>query len=258
MPRVHSALLRSVPAAPQGWNTRGVPMTPNSPEGLSSSRLTHRNARSRRVARRPSASEPALVLATANRAKGRELRALLGDVPYRVLDLSDFPGVVLPPEGLTSYAENALVKARAVARATGLIALADDSGIGVDALGGGPGVLSARYGGGGLTDADRNALMLDELRDVPPEQRTARYRALVAVVSPRVPEYRGISRAADLARLPLLVREPGSGTRALAEEALARALGRAGARRTSELQFGSNQSVKLAAVVTPDAAEARA
>lgn len=71
---------------------------------------------------------------------------------------------------------------------------------------------------------------------------------LVAVVSPRVPEYRGVSRAADLARLPLLVREPGSGTRALAEEALARALGRAGARRTSELQFGSNQSVKLAAV----------
>ena len=136
------------------------------------------------MARRPSASEPALVLATANRAKGRELRALLGDLPYRVLDLSDFPGVVLPPEGATSYAENALVKARTVARATGLIALADDSGIEVDALGGGPGVLSARYGGEGLTDADRNALMLRELRGVPPERRGARYRAGVAVVSP--------------------------------------------------------------------------
>jgi DNA-binding transcriptional LysR family regulator len=71
---------------------------------------------------------------------------------------------------------------------------------------------------------------------------------LVAVVSPNIPEYRGVSRAADLVRLPLLVREPGSGTRAVVEEALAKTLGRAGARETAELQFGSNQSVKLAAV----------
>ena len=71
---------------------------------------------------------------------------------------------------------------------------------------------------------------------------------LVAVVSPGVPEYRGVSRAADLVRLPLLVREPGSGTRAIVEEALAKTLGRAGARQATELQFGSNQSVKLAAV----------
>jgi DNA-binding transcriptional LysR family regulator len=71
---------------------------------------------------------------------------------------------------------------------------------------------------------------------------------LVAVVSPRSPEYRSVSRAADLARMPLLVREPGSGTRAIVEEALAKVLGRAGARQGTELQFGSNQSVKLAAV----------
>jgi DNA-binding transcriptional LysR family regulator len=70
---------------------------------------------------------------------------------------------------------------------------------------------------------------------------------LVAVVSASAPELRGLSRAADLARVPLLVREPGSGTRAIVEEALARGLGRAGARR-ADLQFGSNQSVKLAAV----------
>src|SRR5512145_710204 len=70
---------------------------------------------------------------------------------------------------------------------------------------------------------------------------------LVAVVSARAPELRGVSRAADLARVPLLVREPGSGTRAIVEEAIARALGRRRSLRT-ELQFGSNQSVKLAAV----------
>ncbi len=71
---------------------------------------------------------------------------------------------------------------------------------------------------------------------------------LVAVVSARAPEYRGLSRSADLARVPHLVREPGSGTRAIVEDALAKVLGRGGARRASELQFGSNQSVKLAAV----------
>lgn len=71
---------------------------------------------------------------------------------------------------------------------------------------------------------------------------------LVAVVSPRVPEYRSVSRAADLARMPLLVREPGSGTRAIVEEALAKVLGRAGLRQGTDLGFGSNQSVKLAAV----------
>jgi DNA-binding transcriptional LysR family regulator len=70
---------------------------------------------------------------------------------------------------------------------------------------------------------------------------------LVAVVSARAPEFRALSRAADLVRFPFLVREPGSGTRAVVEEALAKTLGR-GARRTADLQFGSNQSVKLAAV----------
>ena len=131
-----------------------------------------------------SPSDRRLVLATANRAKGRELAALLGDLPYRIQDLSEFPGVVLPPEGKTSYAENALDKARAVTAATGLLALADDSGIEVDAFDGRPGVLSARYGGEGLSDPERNALMLRELAGVPPARRTARYRAAVAVTGP--------------------------------------------------------------------------
>jgi XTP/dITP diphosphohydrolase len=131
-----------------------------------------------------SSSDRRLVLATANRAKGLELAALLGDLPCRIHDLAEFPGVVLPPEGPTSYVDNALGKARAVTAATGLLALADDSGIEVDALDGRPGVLSARYGGEGLSDEERNALMLRELTGVPAARRTARYRAIVVVTAP--------------------------------------------------------------------------
>jgi XTP/dITP diphosphohydrolase len=136
------------------------------------------------VATSASPSDPLLLLATGNRAKGRELADLLADLPYWIRDLSAYPGVVLPPEGEASYAQNALDKARAVTAATGEMALADDSGIEVDAFGGRPGVLSARYGGEGLTDQDRNALMLRELADVPPARRTARYRAVIAVTAP--------------------------------------------------------------------------
>jgi XTP/dITP diphosphohydrolase len=125
------------------------------------------------------------VLATANRAKAREMAALLEGVPFRILTLADFPGVGLPPEGETSYAENALGKARAVASATGELAVADDSGIEVDALGGGPGVLSARYGGPGLTDPERCEAMLREMAAVAREKRTARFRCLIAIVCPR-------------------------------------------------------------------------
>ena len=131
-----------------------------------------------------SPSDPLLVLATANRAKGRELAALLADLPFRIRDLSAYPSIVLPSEGETSYQDNALGKARAVTHAISEMALADDSGIEVDAFGGRPGVLSARYGGEGLTDPDRNALMLRELADVPPGRRTARYRAVIAVTAP--------------------------------------------------------------------------
>jgi XTP/dITP diphosphohydrolase len=136
------------------------------------------------VATSASLSDRLLVLATGNRAKARELADLLADLPFRIRDLSEYPAVVLPPEGETSYAENALGKARAVTAAVGEMALADDSGIEVDAFGGRPGVRSARYGGDGLTDLDRNALMLRELAGVPPARRTARYRAVIAVTAP--------------------------------------------------------------------------
>ena len=125
------------------------------------------------------------MLATANRAKAREMAALLEGVPFRILNLADFPGVTLPPEGESSYAENALAKARTVASATGELSLADDSGIEVDALGGGPGVLSARYGGFGLSDPERCEVMLREMASVPRERRIARFRCLTVIVCPR-------------------------------------------------------------------------
>ena len=125
------------------------------------------------------------MLATANRAKTREMAALLEGIPFRIVSLADFPGVTLPPEGEFSYADNALAKARAVATATGLLALADDSGIEVDALAGRPGVLSARYGGEGLSDPERCQVMLKEMAGVPAERRGARFRCLLAAVCPR-------------------------------------------------------------------------
>src|SRR5207247_10388206 len=98
---------------------------------------------------------PFLVLATANPGKVREIAGALDDLPLRILPLTDSPGLVLPPEGSESYAETALPRARTVAVATGRWALGDDSGLEVDAFGGGPGIVSARYGGEGLDDAAR-------------------------------------------------------------------------------------------------------
>jgi XTP/dITP diphosphohydrolase len=125
-----------------------------------------------------------LVLASMNRAKARELLALLGDVPFEVRVLADYPGAVAPEESETTYRGNALLKARAAARLTGTWSLGDDSGLEVDALGGAPGLHSARYGGPGLDDAGRRALLLDALRGVPDDRRTARFRCVIAIVDP--------------------------------------------------------------------------
>jgi len=113
------------------------------------------------------------------------MAALLEGIPFRIVNLTDLAGLALPPEGESSYADNALGKARAVARATGETALADDSGIEVDALGGRPGVLSARYGGEGLSDPQRCLVMLNEMTGVPVERRGARFRCLIAIVCPK-------------------------------------------------------------------------
>ena len=132
----------------------------------------------------PQAAPRTLVLATANRGKLEELAAFLADLPLVVLALVEFPAVTLPPEGDRSYAENALAKARAVTRETGHWALADDSGLEVDALGGAPGVVSARYGGEGLDDASRCRALLAAIAHVPAAQRTARFRSVIALCRP--------------------------------------------------------------------------
>ncbi len=130
-----------------------------------------------------------LVVATKNPGKIRELKALLADKGWEVLSMDAFPSIPSVEENGDSFVDNALKKARSVARFTGLIALADDSGLEVDALGGGPGVYSARFGGEGLGDDERSALLLKRLEGVPLGERKARFRCVMALVTPRGEEY---------------------------------------------------------------------
>ncbi|MBP7621400.1 MAG: RdgB/HAM1 family non-canonical purine NTP pyrophosphatase [Gemmatimonadales bacterium] len=129
---------------------------------------------------------PRLVVASQNRAKAREIAEILAaeGLAYEVVTLAEFPAVTLPPETGATFAENAVVKARAAAAATGLPAIGDDSGLEVDALGGEPGVLSARYAGEGASDADRYQKVLALLADVPDARRTARFRCAAAFAAP--------------------------------------------------------------------------
>lgn len=126
-----------------------------------------------------------LVIATRNPGKLNEIIALLQGLDVLLVPLDRVGPCVVPPEGGESFQVNARRKAEAVAGATGRLALADDSGLEVDALGGQPGVLSARFGGHQATDADRNRLLLENLRDIPIERRTARFRCVVAIAEPR-------------------------------------------------------------------------
>lgn len=128
-----------------------------------------------------------VVLASHNRGKVKELTKLLPEwIEVRAAD--DF-GVVLPEETGDTFYENALLKARAVARSLHVIAIADDSGLEVDALGGEPGVRSARFAGEGASDAENNALLLKRLEGVESTRRTARFRSVVAVVAPDGTEF---------------------------------------------------------------------
>ena len=132
---------------------------------------------------------PKLMLATTNPGKVREFRALLGQheafQDVMLLTPEDWP-TALPEveETGTTFAENARLKAAALAQATGLPTLADDSGLCVDALGGAPGLHSARWAGKNATDADRNALLLERLARVPAAERTARYVCVVSLAWP--------------------------------------------------------------------------
>ena len=123
-----------------------------------------------------------IVLASNNRGKLRELKDLLPD-DVEVTTAGEL-GIDLPDETGTTFEENAYLKARAVASATDAIAVADDSGLEVDALGGAPGVLSARFAGEPSDDTRNNALLLKKLAGVPADQRTARFQSVVTVVGP--------------------------------------------------------------------------
>lgn len=122
-----------------------------------------------------------VVLASANRGKQREFASLLRGQGIELL-LQDACGIAAAAETGTSFEANALLKARHAAGLSRLPALADDSGLEVDALGGRPGVFSARYAGEAAEDADNNAKLLDELAGVATRDRTARYRCVLALV----------------------------------------------------------------------------
>jgi XTP/dITP diphosphohydrolase len=123
-----------------------------------------------------------IVLATRNPGKARELSRLLRDLADRFESIEAFPEIVLPPEGCESYRANARVKAHAVSAALGLPAIGDDSGLEVDALGGAPGLRSARFAGEHADDAANNELLLERLQGVSSERRTARFRCALALV----------------------------------------------------------------------------
>lgn len=122
-----------------------------------------------------------VVLATGNAGKLRELRLLLAPRGLTLLSQAEVGATSAAETGAT-FEENALLKARHVAAATGLPALADDSGLEVDALGGRPGVRSARYAGEGATDAANCALLLRELEGLAAADRGARFRCVIAFV----------------------------------------------------------------------------
>lgn len=121
-----------------------------------------------------------VVLATGNPGKAREIQALLGD-GWEVVLQSQL-GVTPAQETGTTFLENALLKARHASGAAGLPAIADDSGLEVDALGGAPGVISARYAGDGASDQDNVDRLLAEMADVAEPQRTARFRCVMVYV----------------------------------------------------------------------------
>ena len=124
------------------------------------------------------------VIATFNRDKARELRALMQAPWLELVPLYELEGSRVPAETGTTLVENALIKARAAVEATGLPAIADDTGLEVDALGGAPGIQAARYAGYGATYADNVAKLLDALKRTGPEERTARFRTVCVACFP--------------------------------------------------------------------------
>ncbi len=128
-----------------------------------------------------------IVTATKNKGKISEILKKFRDLNIsgiELLNLSQFPDLPEIIEDGSTFSENSLIKAKAVSAFTGLISIADDSGLSVDALNGRPGVYSARYGGIGLDDKSRNILLLEEMKDIPPEKRNARFVCAITLFFP--------------------------------------------------------------------------
>ncbi|MBI9112636.1 XTP/dITP diphosphatase [Maridesulfovibrio ferrireducens] len=125
-----------------------------------------------------------VVLATSNKGKIAEFKELLKDFELEVKGLDEYPEIGEIPEPGETFLENAIIKAQTVANITGFIAVADDSGLEVDALDGRPGVYSARYSGEDATPAKNNSKLLDELKGVEEAKRTARFVCVMVAATP--------------------------------------------------------------------------
>lgn len=132
-----------------------------------------------------------LLIASGNRAKASEiitiLSAGLADLDVEFLTMANFPEALEPDENGTTYIENAAIKSEAASKHTGLIALGDDVGLEIDYLDGQPGLYSRRFAGEDTPFSIKIALILEKLKDVPDEQRTARFQAAVAISAPNIP-----------------------------------------------------------------------
>jgi XTP/dITP diphosphohydrolase len=127
---------------------------------------------------------PKLLLATNNQGKIREYKSLLRGIPFTVVTPAEIGITINVDETIGSFEENASLKAIAAAKQSGLVSFADDSGLEVDALGGGPGPLSARYAGKGASDKDRIDFLLSKLKGIHAYNRAARFRCVIAVAAP--------------------------------------------------------------------------
>jgi len=126
-----------------------------------------------------------LILATRNKGKLHEIKSILGEVGnYEFLSLLDFSDIPKIDEDRFTYAGNAIKKASIIAKLKGISTLADDSGLEVDALNGAPGTMSARFAGDNASDEDNNRKLLELLKDVPQEKRSARFQCAMAFVHP--------------------------------------------------------------------------
>ncbi|MFA5309225.1 MAG: XTP/dITP diphosphatase [Dehalococcoidales bacterium] len=146
---------------------------------------------------------PKLLLATNNTGKLREYRSLLQGIPFDMVTLADEGITAEVAEIGQSFEENATLKATTLAALSGLLSLADDSGLEVDALGGEPGARSHRFAGENATDADRINHLLEKLKDAPDQIRTAQFRCVIAIAEPngRVELCSGICRG-------VIIKEP--------------------------------------------------